>query len=574
MAQIVIAYRNRQISPELIQKTLDFSDGFIQLSKTHSDQLIAQLHFYKPSLPYSLNLFFNQLLTTYLLAVRNQWNDTAIQQLLCCAISQFAGITKQLDEFSKNENAEINRKQISRHNKQLLQALNKPAFQIWFTGLKHAEHRWHLKPITILKLLPRQSRILRLLGIANCLGFLLTRTTYSPAFSFPMALKTITRHIPSLEYGTIESLLEYPGTTLPGTMAVLNDGRYLLVLTSSGDHFVGKRFYKEKNNCGNEIEHIPTQQIKKLLGPQPLKHLTHLDEWWDATWMQWLEENTSTDTEKHKHELRPILFRLDKPPPTLIAIQHHLQNDDFDANELADLIANEPVFATHIKNTATQSSREKLEISNVKHGLLLHGFERASSILMEHALTIRLNQHYFPLQESLLQFCTLYKHLSGVIAELSNKVTPELASCWAGFASSGVFTSVILKTRTALPTENLSGPRISQILPVEHASTFPHHAIKLAECWAQPAILTLAIQELEQTEKFVSHSRKRHHNISAILGMGLILTKYVYIADYDLTNEELEYLQKAMLYLGIETSSEAAIIQSALERAHSYSPIN
>ncbi|UAA39691.1 HDOD domain-containing protein [Paraneptunicella aestuarii] len=572
LARLIIAYQQQKISTSLLQATFDFSDQFILSGRQYPEQLVAQLHFNKPSLPYSINLVFNQLVCTYLLAQRENWNETALQQLLCCVISQFAGhlnLKKDQETDAQETDTKSVRSQIRTHNLPLLKALKKLSLEIWYQGLQKAEQRWHSSPLATLKHIKGQHTLNKLLSITSCFGFLMTRNQQQAATSFANALQRIAQQLPSSEYQKIESLLSYPGLFPPGSIVKLHDQRYFLVLSLLQNSLVGKYFDAQTSNCSAEVETITGNQIKQALGTQHLKHLERIDDWWNQDWKGFVEGQPDQDV----RQLSYIPFRLDKPPPTLLKIQAHLQNDDFEINELTQLISDEPVFANHIRNTASQYSREHLKISDVKHALLMHGLDRANAILMEHALNVRLNQHYFPLQEYLLQYTATFKQIVAIIAEQGRSFPAEQAMCWAGFASSGLFTIASLKTELTTKSPS-AGYKTSDLYPVESPNHLPEHGITLAKCWIQDRELIQALDYLEQSAAFETEKRSNKKlKIAALLGCGMVLCKQIYAPERALSNEEQTFLQKAVYVLGIQLEDIPQIKTHALERHHPYSPL-
>jgi len=573
LIELIKRYKAQDISPQTLQKTLALSSQFIDVARQHPEQLIARLQCYDASLPYFVNFTFNHLVATYLVAVRNQWNDTAIQHLLCCCISQFSGIISELNSRAKDNTISLDRKRITQHNVKLLHALKKHDLEVWFTGIRYAELHWHEKPEATLNKLSLRPSTAKVLAISNCIALLMTKTRHTKACHFAQAIRLITRKLAPVDHNIIEALLKYPGLIPPGSLISLQDNRVALVLSTlcqpeQSTRYVAKTFNVKTKHCDSESFLVMPNEIKQAFAPQSVKDAACFTNAWDEEWLIFRQQHSNDEGQ----QLRPKLFKLDAPPPSLLAIQEHLYGNDLNTNKLTELILQEPVFALHIKNTATQSSRENIAITNVKHGLLMHGFERANSILMEHALTLRLNQHYFPSQEALLQYTTLYKYLVAAIAERKKGLTPELLSCWAGFASSGLFTLPALKTKVGLPHSAERGASLSTLLPIDSQELLPQHAAKLAQRWNQPDKLLLALRHLESAKPFSEN--KPYHIIGYILGLGNILTKMTYWTNYEVDEEEQSYINQASKVLGINDFNEYEIIESAIAKAHSLSPLN
>lgn len=86
-------------------------------------------------------------------------------------------------------------------------------------------------------------------------------------------------------------------------------------------------------------------------------------------------------------------------------------------------------------------------------------------------------------------------------------------------------------------------------------------------------LLSLAIKELEQSEIITSRHHTKHHNISMMLGLGMILAKHVYWAEYDIQDDDQIFINRALEYLALSENAKYVITQAAVERAHSYTPI-
>ena len=497
-----------------------------------------------------------------------------MQHLLCICVTQFAGVVHKLNNLpEKTELAEHwpSKKQLEQSNAKLLKALQVAGLEVWHEGLKTASQRWHPHRLKPLQQLSKQASMLQMLSIGCCLGRLVT--AHQPAEQAPLhfseAIKYIARQLPTACYPLIESVLTSPGLIPPGSFVKLNNTQIWLVLSRGQMGVLSKMLNKSSGEIEEDIQVIPDMKIHHVMPPQSIKKLTLTDSWWDTDW-QMQTETVATDQEQDF--LRIATFKIDTPPPTLLTIQQKLQQPDFDTNEITDLILKEPVFATHIKQTASQSSRENLIIEDVKHGLLMHGFERASSLLMEHALSVRINQHVFPLAESLQQLCVTFKHVMSALAQQTKLLSAEQASCLGSFACAGFFTNTGLKTQLTLQFDNCVGPQTHQLFHHADPNQLHNHNRKLASSWAQPSLLTDAIQALEKQTEF-SHTRQSVKQLALMLGCSTILARHIFFGNR-IQKQEQRYLQRAFDELNILHLPYSFIVNEALASSHCFVPLH
>jgi len=574
LSGILSRYQQGHINAQLIKDILQFSQHIIDISKAFPHQLVAQLQLYRSRYPWSHNVIFNQVIATYLLLARNRWNDTCTQHLLCATVTQFAGTVNQLDKLpdgAKLAEHWPDRKHLTHTNQKLAKALALSGLEVWQEGLTSASQRWHHQPLTPLRLVAKQSSMLQILALGTCLGRLVTRHKQAKQqpLHFSEALKRITRHLPPALYNLMEPVLTSPGLIPPGSFAKLKNEEVLLVLSSNQAGMVGKTFDKHTGAVSGEIQQVSEMKVRQLNAPQPLKNLSVCDTWWDTDWQMHVKDNQIAG--KPEEFLRIAAFKIDSPPPTLLAIQQKLQQRDFDTNEITDLILKEPVFAAHIKQTATQSSRENLIIEDVKHGLLMHGFERASSILMEHALSVRIHQNPFPLGETLQQLCVVFKHTMSCLAQETKLLSAEQASCWANFACSGFFTNTNLKSQLSLPQTDTSNAQPCHLFQHASPEQLHSHSTKLATSWAQSPVLTDALQTLADESEF-KQRRKPVKQLALMLGCSSILTRHIFFGSPVQTSEQ-HYLQQAFDELRILHLPMSFIVNEVLARSHCFVPL-
>lgn len=569
MASLLKQYEKGRISAQLVKDTLDFAEYFIQIGRLFPHQLLAQLHFYKPNHCRAVNHIFNTTLCTYLLGYREKWHDTSLQQLVCCALTQFA-CSSGFEKTSKQDEAK-NRRQLGmlkQYNHHLNHSLINTPLEIWRVGLLSAHKRWI--PSQAVRQIARSPHCssARILNTAALMAHMLTPTaeTTTASNSYPKVLATITQHLPSATYPMIEALCTYPGLYPPGCPVLLKTGECILVLSTYPTEILGKTFDQLAGNCAAAIQRIAHTRIRAVLPPQSNDHLNTLDQWWDSGW----QSQDSELIESGGISPHSTIFRLDKPPPSLLAIQKHLDSDDYDLNHLTAMIADEPVFADHLRYTASQHSREQLLCKHVKHAVLFQGANRAKALLLERALRVRLEQHYFPLQPYLQEYVTCCRQIAALLAERSEICQAEDASCWISFTTAGLFTHPDIKQKLTPPASINTGTKISELIFADihiKDQKLPKHALKLIDCWAQPETLKIAIQSLERGTLPRTRQSKE---ITALIGTSLILGKLLFAGQtiptsHNNSDPQVELLQKILPLLNLSMSELPQLCQQAME---------
>lgn len=563
LAQLTARINKQQLDSNTIRELLSLCEDLIALGKSHPNQLFAQLQLNKPSLPYAINLIANHAIFTLLMALRNQWNESAIQQLIACSISELAIVASDIEELSAADAREVKTKYAKKLGKLLL-TTKTLKLEIWEKSLKGSNQRI-LQMVKFRRVSEGKCPASFILSFSSCIAHLITKGKNKKPVAFGVAFRKISQQSSPRYMAMLEPLVSFPSIYPPGSIVKKSDGSFWLVLSLCQKSVLTKQFDAKSGKCSDEISELKTTEIAQSLSPQQLKHLSKLDDWWDEQWQETLTSNLKSEPLK----IRATHYRLDKPPPTLLAIQSHLHDDNFDVNELSRLIASEPVFAEHVKNTASHSAREELKITDVKHGLMMHGFERTSNLLMQHALIVRLNQHYFPLQGNIVQFSKLTGHIASIIADSSPVFSNEQAGCWASFASSGLFTNIELKSRTKLNFNNKQGMGIGGIFDLTHPELLTKHAVKLSESWQQEKAFILALRNLEiEIQNKLRNSTA--HKITALLGLTFIVAKLIYFAEASPSSKDTEWFNLCQSLLNLKNHSLDELIIQAIEDSHCY----
>jgi len=310
---------------------------------------------------------------------------------------------------------------------------------------------------------------------------------------------------------------------------------------------------------------IPPHTSISPMRPQAIGSLHAIDRWWDEQWQQTLHMHTGVTIYNQA-------FKIDAPPALLLALQKQLNKVEPDIEKVVKLIARDPHYAHYLQATASQNSRQKLPVQDIRHGLMIHGFGRTSSILMQQALLQRLTQHYFPLQEHFVQFSKLRSHLAATLALESTAMLPEEAMSLATFASAGLFTSAKLKGRSSWVRGEEHLYDINQLGEPEGRPLLAEHAYKLAQAWQQdPALLkALANQHCLPQD---ATGNALHKKLVSILGLSLLQARQLYFADQAEGDSNQLFVQQACECLSLSNSQLKRIQQEAVGFCHFFWPL-
>ena len=552
------AFRTSSVSQEHIKETLQFSETLIQLMKDCPDPLTSELSVFRPQLPHVVNLTFTTCLLATLLAGRNKFNDSCCQQVICAAITLYCFNQREVEQYFKT-GAQV--KAQFNYPSQLFNGLQKAHLDVWANCFDtFNSQKWQILHRPFVS--PGNRRTIELLALANGLSINLIPKQGKASLNYANVVKLAMQSVSSKYTELLHPLLNYPGLTPPGSVVKVTGHGTSIVLSQLADEIVVKSV---KAPTGEP--HLPLKvsrsSITLLSPPRESKSFALLDDFWDANW--------ETLTSAPQKTLSPYVasFRLDKPPSVLIEVQNHLNHADIDFNKLAHLISNEPSLANHLKDSASQSSRSKLPVQDVKHGLMMHGYERTNSILIQQALLLRLNQNFFPLQESFIQFTRLRCHLAASIIALKDKSLTEQANCLACFATSGLFTVPTLKgVEHWLPSDNKPFD-VRYLVAMEHQQSLHDNAIKLAEAWHQSPQMIMALRNhLLFPEHMPKH--KTAAKLAITMGLSLMLARKIFFAENPHCQEGARYLQQSTQHLGITRQQLDEITLQSVGYCHSF----
>lgn len=563
MGSLLLEIAQRPMSIETIKAGLKYSETLLSGFKKTPDIVVAQPLLYKANLSYIENLCFNSCTYLLLLCNANKINDVCSQQLICGVLTLYAKqkhkITTQFGEGLKQYTTE---KFVTHCERKLLTSYHQ---YIWLDTCSVCDQLFQ-RPINI-KVWPEGlSRLQRLVYLAHVLSVLITQRQNQKPRNFAQVLKQLCVHCPDSWANDLEVLLGYPGTIPPGTVIKQKSATTALVLSVSKDKLLVTEL-SPAPQAKKAIFSLYKQNINGVSGVQKVSSLMQVESWWG---LDWLDKYTV-----HNQYCSPntALFRLNKPPAVLLEVQKHLNSDEIDIDKLALQISQEPYFADYIKQTATISNRNKLPVQRVKHGLMMHGYERTNSMLIEHLLLSRLNQNYFPLQQDFIQFTRLRAQIAATLAEAIDGLAGENASVLACFSSAGLFTQPSLKSRTIWRRDNQRQYDIQALFVVSSAANLHDHGVKLAQAWQQPTLFISCLnQQRLMPEKFTSDS-KEARKLTVILGLSLIGAIQVFFDDEHVDDATLDYIKQALTLLKLEEAIFAGIRKQALSICHTYRSI-
>jgi len=562
LVNLLEAYRNKQEHKYLLPLTMQVAEQLLKLCKSNPDQAYGQLMFYKSSLPYSSNLIYNTALICCLLCQRQQWNDTSSKQIVCAALSMFAHQQRTIEHFYTGKiDQEQAKASLKNNHKQLIQYLQTGSQQCWQSALKVTQlvHLQHSPKQ--LKLLGKLNPSQQLTFLAAKLALMLTPNKIYKCKNWATALQQIGQHIPASYYALLEPLLEYPGLYPPGNLVQDQQGQAFIILSLNN-----KGLWATK--AGTEVEQemvlLKAGEIKKSGQCKGVKSSKAAYKWWHSDWLLAQQENNQS--------LRPdkISFRIDSPPQTLLSIQQQLHTYEPDIKQLSELINAEPIFAGHIQHQASLHARQKLPIKAVKHAIMMHGFERTNSILIQHALVVRLAQHKFPLQQHFIQFSQLAAQVAAAICKRNQLLVPEQAVNFITFSLSGLFTHALLKTYLQAPDNGAQQHDLTQTFKLAKAERLAQHAVTLTQTWQQEKIFINAIKLHNQLDAKASVPTLR---LASLLGLSLALAKKCYFQAKDSLADQ-KYQQQALQYLQLNQQELTLVQEEAISHCHCYTPFH
>lgn len=557
LATLLNEYRSKPFGQTQLSASLTFTEQLMKTAKQQPDVVFAQLYLHKSHLPYALNLCFNCCLSTLLVCVRNKVNDSTTQQLLCCAITLFSFEQKEVEQHYANQGEQI----LGHLDKRLQSALKQTKQEVWLSSLTITKLIHHAMPATKRQLLSL-GKLQVYLYIGAHLALWLSPNKRNGKLSLARIVQKLAHNCPAAWLEWIAPLLTYP-TLIPAGSVVKYADKYYIILSVTEGGYIARLYTANRQAAGCVL--IDAQNKITSLPPQAIASLQYIDNWWNEDWLEFKQSHTGVS-------IYNKVFKIDTPPALLLAVQKQLHKTEPDIDKVVKLIAHEPHYAQYLQTTASQNSRQKLPVEKVRHGLMIHGFGRSSSILMQQALLQRLTQHYFPLQEHFIHFTKLRAHLAATLAQESSVLLPEESMCLATFANAGLFTVAKLKNRSSWVRSTNHLFDINQLSEQEARPLLAEHAYKLAQAWQQEPQLLDALKNqhcLPQDIQGAALTKK----LVSILGLSLIQARQLYFADSPEGDNNQLFIQQACEYLQLNEDQLKRNAQQAAGFCHFYWPL-
>jgi hypothetical protein len=407
------------------------------------------------------------------------------------------------------------------------------------------------------------------LSIAARITMLLHGQNEKTKPTFQNALQRIVQNLGGANAQLLVPIMSFPSLTPPGSYVMLEDGSLGVVVGLLDEDVICFPQASTKYPSSYDTHFtVKMARIKRVYPPQPLKHLSKIRTWWGEKWQQFLQEEKKALKSPFTQS-----YKMDRPPATLVAIQSQLNKPIQNIKHLSTAIAREPSFAQHLRRMATQSSRQKLPMKDIQHGLMMHGFERSGSIIMQQALLSRLNQHYFPLQNAFIIFVQLRGHIAASIAKTADIGIPEQACTLSYFASVGLFIHTQLKIQTQWRRVERRTYDISSLVRCVKPEQLRFHSTTMAEAWQQPRHEIVALNHYHDEHYLDESNSSISIKLAALLGLSLIISRELYFSTSKRCAQSQQYWQRACRVLNISEQDLNEIKQQAYSICHSYSPM-
>ena len=517
-------------------------------AKNHPDLIFAQPQLYKPQLPFVVNLAFNSVVLTCLLAVRNKFDPAVTIQLMCGSLSIYALEQSSIEKYyqSDKDDKKLVTKKVGQKNEKFTQLLKANKQHVWLSN-------YLLCPHIHLARYPRTSLttpITALAYMANKLALFTTPNKNKPPISFAKAIKQLSLHSCSKWYALLVPLIQYPGVSALGSYIQLRDGTVHIVLSLSIAGLITKPLPTKQSALVQQgkagIQLTPIEQVIQNYPCQQLNSFTRLSQWWGTDLLDWLSSKPEYEQIVTFDSILPV----QPAPASLLVIQDQLNHINADVTVIVKAIEKEPAYADQLQITASASNRQKQPVQTIQHGLAMLGFERTNSILLQYSLRSRLNQSYFPLQQSLLNFNQFFVSIAGELATQTKLVSPELASTTAYFAVSRLFTLPAIRTMTHWETSSLPIFKVASLVNIKETESLKNNGLLLANAWHQnKQILEVLLQYDLVMHKHVKKRSSRQ--FCYLLGLSLILAHEYHFSGTTRCRETNAYFKAGLAELGI-----------------------
>jgi hypothetical protein len=547
LAKLLKIYRTAPVDNNLLKVTYEFCKNLYNAAKTNPDLIFAQPQLYKPQLPFIVNLAFNSAVLTCLLAVRNKFDPSVTIQLMCGSLSIYALEQSSLEKHYQidEENQKSATTKIGKRNTGYAQLLKTNQQHIWLFNYLLCSHI-HLAHY------PRASLttpFTALAYLANKIALLCTPNNLKPPISFAHAIKHLSLICCSKWYSLLTPLLEYPSASPLGSYVRLQDGSIHIVLSLSNKGLVTKALPTQHSVMGQsdtaKIQLTTSSQVIYSYPCQRLNNFTRLSQWWGADLMDWVSCNSE---DQHIAAFTAIL-PMQSAPASLLVIQDQLSNINVDLAVIVKAIEKEPDYAHQLQATASINNRQKQPVQNIQQAIAMLGFERTNSILLQQSLLSRLNQNYFPLQQSILNFSQFFVSTAGELAAKTRLISPELATTTAYFVVSRLFTLPTIRTLIHWPPPSIVSFRVATLMKIKETESLKSKGVLLARAWQQNKQILEALQHYDIVMQ--QQIKRSTQQFCYLLGISLTLANEHYFSGVNRCKETKSYLKAGLIELGI-----------------------
>ena len=548
LAKLLKIYRSAPLDRDLLKASHHFCKNLYEAAKSHPNLIFAQPQLYKTQLPFVVNLAFNSVVLTCLLAVRNKFDPSVTIQLMCGSLSIYALEQSSIEKhYQTDENSEKPVvKTIGHINSTFTQLLHTNQQHIWLCNYRLCSHIH----ITHYPRASLTSPITAITYMANKFALLCTPNKHTPAISFAHTIKYLSNQCCEKWYALLIPLLQYPSVLPIGSYIRLRDGSIHIVLSLSNEGLVTKPLPTRQSivvpSDKAGIQLTLADQVMQNYPCQQLNSFTRLSQWWGTDLMDYFSSKSSDAQILALGSVLPM----HTAPASLLVIQDQLNHIKADMAVIVKAVEKEPSYAQQLQASASISNRKKQPVQKIQHALAMLGFERTNSILLQQSLLSRLNQHYFPLQQTLLSFSHFFVLIVGELAAKTKLVSPELARTTAYFLVSRLFTLPAFRTMSHWEISTRPTFKITSLVKVKETESLKSGAFLLANAWHQNKQILAALQhyDIVMQKQGGTHTTRQ---LCFLLGISLSLVQENYFSGTTRCKETTSYFKAGLLELSI-----------------------
>lgn len=533
--------------------------------EVHPFQLLAQINFTRPTIPAYATFQLHLLILGLLVCRRNHWNATSTKELLCGLLTLSIRHQQIIENSLFVETAKPSENQQCAISEKFLSRLKQQNRHIWLSIVEICSPKRILNPGQYLNGPNNADKYLTITYLSLFLAIKSLPLGGKKANCLLHNVYRLSSNLSTHSLNFIEPIMKSIGLLFIGAHCQTKEKDIFIILSSNSTVLTVKKFDRSSKQYSTETNELNTDSIIGFLPPSPIRKLGLIDVLWDVNWYESLASSDAS------HFLDLHLYRLDAPPKSLENVLEHMEKQDVSIDELCDLISHEPTFVEHLKSSASQASRADVSVKELKHSIVYNGLEKTRSALVQQALVTRLNQHYFPLQDSFFQFLKFWSHVATELVKNDKYVVNEQVCNWVYFCCAGLFTNAELKRQSHWL---IAGDKVSGIKELAHCQRPEHfiiHAQKLSESWHQEKELITALRLMLANEDGSASATKSY--TYSLLKLSFILSFALYTKGKLIEHEDNELLQQLCHRLSVNIQELPQVAEDSLEKSHIYSSI-